>query len=362
MKRDTDPEIEEVKDYITGLFYRDETVYELLFPLIEDLYKEIEKNKQYRGTAVKNLAFYIKGTLGLLLDLYRLGHIPSLKNPHFSLSDIDAVLLFNVNTPEHIRTHLENVLKSIFQRLFYMHRLILENNRSLIRYMRAIGENYKPYAHPNIMNIRKIKRYDSIKYKKKDFVSKWKKPSDDERHNITIRINETIENKDFFLYRLWAPFSAMLKSGRIVKVEIELVDVSLQKIFDVTKIPSDKLFDDIEKVRKAFCAKKNDAISIMKTVESIREFYKVAPEDIHVYDLHLEMWHRVKSGKEYLADVKFKSRRFPNRQYTLPVTTLKYQFVENIIILINDPTDVKTQKRITKIKILLDYLFSKKYK
>ena len=352
MRETVDLEAEEAKALITNLFYTDETVYKILLPLVNEVYIEIEKNKKIRGSEISNLEFYIKGTIGLVLALFKSGHITSLKNKHFPLTDIDAVLLFNVDTPN--RNHYENIMKSIFQRICYKYRYFFERNKKLINRFYQIEKEFKPTG--NFKSIRKIKLFDSLKYKKKGFQSPWKRDFDDNKHHVKLRINENIEGKDFFLYRLWAPYSVMLNDGRIKKINVELVDISLQKVSNIKKIPSLQIFRDIEKLRRSFFTSPRDAddVPVLRTVEAIRNIYPQKTEEGHIYDLHLEMWHRIRDlEKNYITTLLYNG-------IILPITSLKYQLIENMMILLNDPNDPKTTKRIKKIRILLSYLFPNK--
>jgi hypothetical protein len=331
-------ETSEIRSFITKIIFRDINIYKLILEFINEYQKEIEMITEYRNYQ-DLFKFYIKGNMALMINLLKNGYYKDWNDPKikFDPSDIDTNLFINSSVKN--GAHLENITKSLSQKLFYKYRRILDKSTVLEEYLSEMVVNIankeddeikKKY---NIKNIKKIKLNDRLMYKKKGFVSRWKIPFDDFKHNIIVSFNETIEQ--FMLYRLFVPYIVEFEDGSNKIVNAELVDLSIVCIdpnLSLYKNPEmqNKIHDDVNKVIKSI--KNNTALPVFG----------------HKYHLEQLLWNKIiKEKDEYLVKIDY-------FDYNLTYASLKYLLYEYCLILINDPTDIKNPAKIEKIKIILD--------
>ena len=124
----------EIRSFITKIIFRETGIYKIILKFINNFNEEIQKINEYRQPD-KLFKFYIKGNMALLVNLLNIGYYKDLKDPkiEFDPSDIDTNLFIDVSTTEGY--HLENISKSLSQRMMYMYRKVFEMNKELIYYL-----------------------------------------------------------------------------------------------------------------------------------------------------------------------------------------------------------------------------------
>ena len=330
-------ETSEIRSFITKIVFRDINIYKLILEFINEFQKEIDGINVYRNSP-NFFKFYIKGNMALLINLLEAGYYKNLSDPRikFDPSDIDTNLFINISSEQGI--HLENISKSLSQRLFYKYRRVLEMNKELITYF---GETVVDIANKEesdvknkykIKSIKKIKLNDRLMYKKKGFVSRWKMPFDDYKHNIIVSFNETIDK--FMLYRLFIPYLVEFEDGSNKIINAELADLSIVGID-----PNLSLYTNPE-MQKKILKDINDVIKSIKNDTNLPNFG-------HSYHLEQLLWSKIINKEDYLVKINY-------LEYDITYASLKYLLYEYCLILINDPTDIKNPAKIEKIKIILD--------
>lgn len=330
-------ETSEIRSFITKIVFRDINIYKLILQFINEFQKEIDGINVYRNSP-NFFKFYIKGNMALLINLLETGYYKNLNDSRikFDPSDIDTNLFINISSEQGI--HLENISKSLSQRLFYKYRRVLEMNKELIAYF---GETVVDIANKEesdvknkykIKSIKKIKLNDRLMYKKKGFVSRWKMPFDDYKHNIIVSFNETIDK--FMLYRLFIPYLVEFEDGSNKIINAELADLSIVGID-----PNLSLYTNPE-MQKKILKDINDVIKSIKNNTDLPNFG-------HSYHLEQLLWSKIINKNDYLVKINY-------LEYDITYASLKYLLYEYCLILINDPTDIKNPAKIEKIKIILD--------
>ena len=330
-------ETSEIRSFITKIVFRDINIYKLILQFINEFQKEIDGINVYRNSP-NFFKFYIKGNMALLINLLEIGYYKNLNDPRikFDPSDIDTNLFINISSEQGI--HLENISKSLSQRLFYKYRRVLEMNKELIAYF---GETVVDIANKEesdvknkykIKSIKKIKLNDRLMYKKKGFVSRWQMPFDDYKHNIIVSFNETIDK--FLLYRLFIPYLVEFEDGSNKIINAELADLSIVGID-----PNLSLYTNPEMQNKIL----KDINDVIKSIRNNTDL----PNFGHSYHLEQLLWSKIINKRDYLVKINY-------LEYDITYASLKYLLYEYCLILINDPTDIKNPAKIEKIKIILD--------
>jgi hypothetical protein len=330
-------ETSEIRSFITKIVFRDINIYKLILQFINEFQKEIEGINVYRNSP-NFFKFYIKGNMALLINLLEAGYYKNLDDPKikFDPSDIDTNLFINVSSDQGV--HLENISKSLSQRLFYKYRRALEMNKELIKYF---GETVVEIANKEesdvkkkykIKSIQKIKLNDRLMYKKKGFTSRWKMPFDDYKHNIIVSFNETIDK--FMLYRLFIPYLVEFEDGSNKVINAELADLSIVGID-----PNLSLYTNPEMQKKIL----KDINDVIKSIKNNTDL----PNYGHSYHLEQLLWSKIINKEDYLVKINY-------LEYDIIYASLKYLLYEYCLILINDPTDIKNPAKIEKIRIILD--------
>ena len=331
-------EASELRSFITKIIFKEPIIYNIILKCVYDFQLEINKINEYREK--NNLfKFYVKGNMALLINLLNIGHYKGLndENIKFDPSDIDTNLFIDISSKEGV--HIENISKSLSQRLFYKYRRALESNEEFIEYLsnnvvdignNEISELKKKYK---IKSIRKIKTEDRLMYKKKDFVSRWKTKFDDNKHNIMISFNETIES--FLLYRLFVPYLVEFEDSTKKVINAELIDLSIVRID-----PNLSLYNSIESKNKIY----DDINTVLKCVKNDN----VLPNFTNKYHLEQLLWDKIiNDGERYIINITYSDLK-------INYASLYYLLFEYCLILINDPTDIKNNSKIEKIKLILD--------
>jgi hypothetical protein len=339
-------ESSELRSFITKIIFRESGIYYIILKLINNYLREIEKINAYRSN--NNLfKFYIKGNMALLTNLLKQKHYKDLRDPkiEFDPSDIDTNLFIDISSAEGV--HIENISKSISQRFMYMYRRAFETNKNLKQYLNSIvvqianTEENEIKQKYGIRLVKKIKSKDRLMYKKKGFISRWKKPYDENYHDIIVSFNETIE--DFLLYRLFVPYMIEFKDNTRKIVNAELIDLSIVRIN-----PALSLYKSIKMNKKI----EDDIFLIINNIKENKEI----PEFNIKYNLEYLLWDKITNRTEdYLQNIDYYG-------YNLPYASLLYLLFEYCLILINDPKDIKNKSKIEKIKLILKILKNKKIK
>jgi hypothetical protein len=326
-----------MRSWITNIIFRESSVYTYLLKFVGDYNNEINNINEYRNN--KNLfKFYIKGNMALLLNLIHKGVYESLDDPKiiFEKSDVDTNLYINMNSKNSFK--MENIAKSLSQKKMYNFRKNCLTNKLLIDYLNNdvvnIANNDKSPIKDkyNIKSIQKIKLKDTLMFKKKDFVSRWKHPEDDYAHNITVSFNENIE--DFLLYRLFSPYLFTFNSGKTKIVNAELIDLSIVKITRNNYINYNNNIDN----------------QLIKDINTVLSTLKILDTDSINYDIKFILWKNItKDESKYLLDIKY-------FDYKIPICSLYYLLLEYILIVITDPNDFKNQSKLDKIKLIQNIL------
>jgi hypothetical protein len=332
-------EMSEIRSFITKIIFRETGIYKIILKFINNFNEEIQKINEYRQQD-KLFKFYIKGNMALLVNLLNIGYYKDLKDPkiEFDPSDIDTNLFIDVSTKE--GNHLENISKSLSQRMMYMYRKVFEMNKELMYYLNnqvvkiANTEANELKEKYNIKSIKKITSKDRLMYKKKGFVSRWKTSNDDNFHNIIVSFNETIE--EFMLYRLFVPYLIFFKDGTSKIINAELIDLSIVKIDPNLSLYNVEYINNIHD-------------KILLVIKYIKENKEI--QDFNTkYHLEQLLWNKIMNKPdEYIVNINYEG-------YKLPYVSLLYLLYEYSLILINDPKDIKNPTKINKIKLLLNVL------
>jgi hypothetical protein len=335
----------ELKIPVIKMVFRHEFIYDFLLPMLDEYNKEIEKKiKGDDNINYNNMNLYISGGTSLIINLeeYKSKFTNDeleLYDTLFEKSDIDASIIINIDNENDKK--YKDIIRLIAQRLLYKYKEILLNNNMFIYYIKHyvtdyLNSNNEFKTTYNVKNISKKKLSNKIKYENKGYVSKWS-ITDDLPDDIFIRINENFKPMHD-LYRLMLRYDLMLNDNNIVNMWVELIDISITEItIKPNEIELIKIHKIIKNIKNIF----NENLRLKKetTIDDI-------PKINEQYDICKILWILAKDNDVYITKKEY------NNLY-INVLTIEGYIYESILIILNTPEDLKTNKRIKRLVFLL---------
>jgi hypothetical protein len=328
-----------LKLFVRRYIFKHEFIHDFLITIFKDYKKQCLKY----NVDLRNKMFIVGGT-SLLINLEKY-YVHNFNEEEFNIynkliekGDIDIHINI-VNDDE------EEKIKTIVLELLYMYKNKLMYNTMFMYYIvfniqKYINNNKDFMQKYSIKEINKIKMSDSLKNVIKRNKNKVFTPVD-----IFVRYNNIHlpDMGNLHLYRLIAPYLCVFNNLEKKSIWAELLDVSIQKRINDNE--DDNILYEIQGVIKSIIGIIRENIRINKPTQ-IEDIPKVN----RIYDITLFMSLIIKK-KGYITECIYNNIH-------VNVLTIKGFLYENCLILINTPTDGKTDVRLAKIQFLI-YIIDK---